>query len=335
MISYLLVIACALVSAGANTDVDVEYAFHNYAHAFCGSGGVDFLDIGHGNFRSTAAVGQFDFPLSSDQMVGMVPGSTGLFNESGVATNLRGASPRDLAGYSSGCGHPDCGPCCTSGNEHQWCDANNHLTGNRCMGAYSGSRGFKYSNMVTHTDDSAWTFTEWFDNDSSAEQSFSFTKSETTTASNTWTSSTTIHLGVSTSIKVGVPFAEATDTFSLDVTNSLGKSQTHTKAQTWSASQMVNVPKKSTMKATMVVKKTTMSGQFTAVMDMPYYARLWCHDTTNNHREWFVPAQNFLPHAYPDVCSGETCNLHGAFTGWQGVSATVQLKQCKLNSRSC
>jgi len=108
-------------------------------------------------------------------------------------------------------------------------------------------------------------------------------------------------------------------------------SQTNTVTQSWNVDQVIKIPAKSTVKATWVIRKQTVTGEFQGVMDLPHYAKVWCNKKTKDHYEWFHPASSFMPQAYPKACSGSSCKISGNFEGWQGIGSFVNVTQCPLN----
>ena len=127
----------------------------------------------------------------------------------------------------------------------------------------------------------------------------------------------------------------------LIVTTSSSTANTKTQSQAVSARAPITVPAHSTIKATMTVQKQIVRGKFTATAHFPAtgYAKLWCESQVQGHNEWFVPAADFLPDAYPDSCQvegdGVACQIAGDFEGWHGTTITTDFKKCPLKSRDC
>jgi len=314
-----------LLAFGAEaTNLDVEYAFSEYAHNYCSGGAVDYLDIGTGPYNSLMVT---DKPGGTIKGVpkGLISGSQFL------KENASNYSSDYLLGTNC-----DIGACSKVGNNWAWCNSAGGQTPYHCMGKYAGITGSKYTNIHTTTNPQGWMWTEWFDNDTDLEQSNTFSKTKSTSGSYEYSWTNTVSTGISEKFTVGLPgeFSSST-TISLDFSSSEGSTTTATSANSWTQNQQVKTPAKSTVKATMVVRKMTASGDFSGTMNLPDYARLWCHSDTNGHREWFVPADMFMPQHYPGICSGQTCSVGGKFSGFKGISSTVNLVQCKLYSRSC
>lgn len=163
--------------------------------------------------------------------------------------------------------------------------------------------------------------THWIDNNSSLEQD-------------------TVSVGLEISITEGVPDVMSStfkETFSMSTTET--SSKTLTTAQKWSITQPIKAPPRTTMKAELIITKTTVSGDWTANVNFPYDAKLWCNNKVGSgHYEWFIGASSFISTSqfgYPSLCSGNTCRVTAKFNGWHGVDSQLKITQCKLGSRSC
>ena len=232
------------------------------------------------------------------------------------------------------CDEADGNTCQTYGSDYGWCNYPQY----KCMAKYVEATDKKYSNIQTSSDPSAtgFVFTHWIDNNSSLPQSTTVAYQESTEASATLTLSTTVDVGLSLSVKAGVPDVMSTTfTESFDFSLTSTDSHTVTTRQGWSVTQPVEVPAMTTIKAQLIIQKVSVTGDWSAVASFPDYAKMWCSNRVNGHYEWFVPAQNWLPQAYPSDCSGNTCNLRGSFEGWHGVSSSTTFTECPLGSRSC
>ena len=232
------------------------------------------------------------------------------------------------------CDEADGNTCQTYGSDYGWCNYPQY----KCMAKYVEATDKKYSNIQTSSDPSAtgFVFTHWIDNNSSLQQSTTIAYKESTELSATLTLSTTVDFGLSRKVKV--PVAEDVDeerVLSFDLSLTSTKSNTVKTTQGWSVTQPVEVPAMTTIKAQLIIRKVSVTGDWSAVVNFPDYAKMWCSNRVNGHYEWFVPAQNWLPQAYPSDCSGNTCNLRGSFEGWHGVSSSTTFTECPLGSRSC
>merc|ERR1719219_2667549 len=74
------------------------------------------------------------------------------------------------------------------------------------------------------------------------------------------------------------------------------------------------------------VTKEKYSGAWTANIDLPYYAKIWCGDRTHGHYEWFIPAAGFL--------GSPPYQGSGVFTGGAGVSMHTTVRKCKLFTKN-
>merc|ERR1711939_373878 len=157
---------------------------------------------------------------------------------------------------------------------------------------------------------------------------------EGVTQSATLSITDSIEVGISVSMTVEVPLVmKSTFTESFKTTHSQTNTNTKTQSQSYSESVNVKIAPRKTMRATMIVTKQTVAGDWSTVAHLPGYTKLWCNDRVDGHYEWFVPAGVFLPQAYPDNCNGDTCQMNGKFKGWHGVGANIQYKECPLHAR--
>merc|ERR1712228_902354 len=78
-----------------------------------------------------------------------------------------------------------------------------------------------------------------------------------------------------------------------------------------------------TMKAQLIIRKVIVSGDWTADIEFPNDAKLWCNNKVNGHYEWFIDAGSFLNPAYPSHCNGNVCTVTAHFQGWHGVAVCL------------
>mmetsp|Transcript_4123 Transcript_4123/g.6579 ORF Transcript_4123/g.6579 Transcript_4123/m.6579 type:complete len:182 (+) Transcript_4123:622-1167(+) len=174
--------------------------------------------------------------------------------------------------------------------------------------------GQSYSNIKTQKSTTDWVFTEYFDNGLKTTQTSTFSREETVDNSYSWSLSTSVDLGFSMTVKAGIPdVMEASATTTFDIKTEESQSQSNSVTKKWSVNQQIQIPPHSTVKVQWVITKQTVTGDFKGTMKLPYYSKLWCAAKTNGHYEWFVPAPNYLPQAYPGACVGDECYISGPF----------------------
>mmetsp|Transcript_37228 Transcript_37228/g.100669 ORF Transcript_37228/g.100669 Transcript_37228/m.100669 type:complete len:336 (+) Transcript_37228:116-1123(+) len=313
-------VAAALVLSGyaptavTSEQVDVSFAFLSYTQDYC-SGGVANADVGNGNLASSVEFPQYASrpPLNmshSDEPLNLVP------------ANGDGAM---------GCDEKSGDTCQQTGSTYYWCNYDQYL----CMTKYASNTNEVYSNVATQTSDNDWVFTQFYDNGLDVDQTSKFTRSESKTDSASWSLSSTVDVGYELDITVKVPLEfDSTEKFTTELSTTTTSTETSTSTQSWSAEQDITIPAQSTVKLTWIITKETVTGDYSADVNMPYYAKVWCNSQTNDHYEWFVPAENFLPAAYPGTCTGSTCSISGPFTGIKGVGSFVTLQQCDLGDHT-
>jgi len=293
-------------------NVDSSFAFLQYAQNYCSGGSVKNADIGNGDLASLTRYSSMA-PLNmtySDEPSMLIPGDG---NE------------------VSGCDEANGDTCQNVGSTYFWCNYQEYL----CMSKYASNTNEVYSNIETQTSDNDWVFTQWYDNGLDVAQTSKFTRTETKTDTASWTLSTTVDVGYEYDIEAKVPLAfDETEKFTFKFSTTSSDTETSTSTQSWSAEQDVTVPAKSTVKLTWIITKETVTGDYSADINFPDYAKLWCNDKTNDHYEWFIPADEFLPAAYPGTCSGSSCSISGPFTGVKGVGSYVTLQQCDLGDHT-
>jgi hypothetical protein len=304
----------AILSLTSAATVDVQFAFHSWAHSYCSHGSVKNADIGSGNigdpalFANRTAIA-FDHPsLRGMRTSGMVPGGN----------HTSGMNCDELKG-----------PCQRIGDRWSWCNYDQY----KCMSKYAGESGSAYSNLRDTTSSEDWVFTQYFDNDTPNMQKTHVVRTEEKTNSYSWSLSTTVSVGEEIDIKVGIPeFGSVTSKSTFDVSTTKSSAQTHSEKESWSVDQTINLSPMKTTKFEWIIEKVTVAGDFSATMNLPDQAHLWCNDVTNGHFEWFVDASDFMPKAYPGTCTGDHCKISGRFSGWKGVQSSVKISECKLGT---
>jgi len=317
MLSYLKLGLFA--SAAAGESVDVRGAFKSYCHDFCGSGGYANCDIGSGKL----AMGQSDAAPSVETE----------FVESGIGAGPIPALDAERNTSAVAACNEKTGNTCQHTSGWAWCNYEKY----KCMTHYSTAGEAKYSNIKSEHEPGAtgFVFTHWVDNNSPVTQTSTVAFDESTMAEADLTLSSTVTAGVEISLTEKVPEV-LEDTFkeSFSVSTSSSSTRKQSKTQHWSITQPVTVPKKTTMKVEMIITKVKVTGDWSAQVKFPEYAKVWCNNKKNGHYEWFVPGQNFLP-KHSSLCHGDVCTIKGKFEGWHGISSQVKLTQCKLGSRHC
>ena len=315
MLQLLLVL---LASPASSTNVDAQAAFKRYCDDFCGSGGVANCDIGSGQIYATPFVGSGSHP--------------------GPASGIPATNADRNTSSGINCNEKDGNTCQQYGNDWGWCNYPQY----KCMTKYMHDVTDKeYTNIESQDEPHAtgFVFTHWVDNNSTVEQDATIEYDESTTATASLTLSNTVSTGIEISIEASVPLvlsATIKDTIKMSSTST--SSNSVSKQQTWKVSQGVRVPAKSTIKAQLIIRKVIVSGDWTGQISFPDYAKLWCNNMVGAHREWFVPAGNFVSdseYGYPTLCDGDTCTVTAKFNGWHGVDSETTITECKLFSRDC
>eukprot|EP00619_Florenciella_sp_RCC1007_P013248 CAMPEP_0205908428 /NCGR_PEP_ID=MMETSP1325-20131115/3207_1 /ASSEMBLY_ACC=CAM_ASM_000708 /TAXON_ID=236786 /ORGANISM="Florenciella sp., Strain RCC1007" /LENGTH=328 /DNA_ID=CAMNT_0053274629 /DNA_START=56 /DNA_END=1042 /DNA_ORIENTATION=- len=292
--------------------VDTSFAFLTYAQSYC-SGGVKNADIGNGNLVNSLSKFEQRPPLN--------------MSWSDEPSSLIAANGEE----AMGCDEANGDTCQKVGATSFWCNYPQYL----CMSQYASNSNEKYENVETQTSDNDWVFTQWYDNGLDLAQTSKFTRTETKTDSASWTLSTTVDVGYEFDIEAKVPeLFDETEKFTYKFSTTSSDTETSTSTQSWTAEQDVTVPAKSTVKLTWIITKETVTGDYSADINLPNYAKIWCNDKTNDHYEWFIPADEFLPAAYPTACTDNSCKISGPFTGVKGVGSFVTLQQCDLGDHS-
>jgi len=313
-----------LISTAAGDHIDVRAAFKHYCSSFCGKGGYSICDVGSGNIHME----------STDLVNGTAPFFVETaFNESDVGGPIP-ATNAESTSDSASCNEAHGNTCLHGGHGYTWCNYEKY----KCMARYTDVGDKKYSNIKTTKETGAegFVFTQWSDNAFHTPQTSTFEFSEATTASSSLTLSSTLSVGASISFTEKVPeVEESTISASMKVDTSSSHSSTASKTQTWKISQPVTVPARTTGKVELIITKVKASGDWSARVQFPQKAKVWCNDKVHGHNEWFIPASNFLPKYNSHLCHDDYCYIKAKFYGWHGVDAHVKLTPCKLNTHDC
>jgi hypothetical protein len=202
-----------------------------------------------------------------------------------------------------------------------------------CVGHFAVPSSPSYYN-IQQTPGDPFIFTEYFNNNSTANNSFNFQRSESTSNSYTWSNSESIYIGESLSVTAGLPgICEVHDQFEFDLSLNTTETQTGSDTQNWSVSETIGIPAESTVRVDVVIATTSTNCDFTAqvTFNPNAYGNIWCNNVVNGHYEWFIGAGSFLEGTFGGaVCNYGACNVTGTFTALQGVTVYVNVTQCPL-----
>jgi len=246
------------------------------------------------------------------------------FCESGGGLKYWATGPE----YSSTSGYPcQCNE--IAGGNWTWCNYPY-----MCAGYFVQTSGLYYYNIV-ETSQTPFIFTEYFDNNSTEEDTIIFTRTESTSATYTWQFTDSFTVGYQLSITAGIPgICETHDQFSMSLNLGETITQQGTNTQQWEVSQTIGVPPESTVRVDVVVAQAKFNCDYTNAITLdPFsFGDIWCNDQVNSHYEWFIPPEDFLLGNFGNdvYCYGGACNITGSFTGVQGVSVFVNVTQCPL-----
>jgi hypothetical protein len=309
-----LLAALAILSSlqlGMSREVDASFAFHTWAHSYCKGGKVKSADIGSGRidsalFANRTAIAFEHPPLRGISTSGLIPGGN----------STSGMNCDELKG-----------PCQRIGDHWSWCN----YDARKCMAKYAHEINHAYSNLRDTSSTNDWVFTQYYDNGTPNMQKTRVTRTEQKKNSYSWTLSNTVSVGEELDIEVSVPlFGSVTSKTTYDVSTTKSSTQTQIETESWSVDQTISLAPMKTTKFEWIIEKVTVAGDFTAEIDLPDYAHVWCDASSHGHFEWFVSASDFMPQAYPGTCTNEHCEVTGKFSGWKGVQSTVKISECKL-----
>ena len=184
-------------------------------------------------------------------------------------------------------------------------------------------------------------YTQDFVNDTDIEQSNTFTRDESTTASFTWSLTEGIKVGLKASGEVGLPLvAKGKVEASVEVDFSSTQSWTDSETQRWSVSQPVKVPPHKKVTAVLAIEQKKYDIDFTSNLVIGGWVAIWNNDKIDlgNGKHWlyFFPVSRVLidkPHPGYVVRGNEVVfKAKGKFTGMQGVGSRVKLTQYPLDA---
>ena len=188
-------------------------------------------------------------------------------------------------------------------------------------------------------DTPGFVYNQTFTNDTSVEQSNTFTRKESTTATFTWSLTEGINTGHRVTGRIGLPLvAEVKDEASTEINFSSTQSKTETITQTWSVSQPVRVPPQTKVDAVLDIEQKKYDIDFTSDIIIGGWVAIWNNDkiSLGNGKHWlyFFPVSKVLhdkPHRGYAVRGNKVVfKARGNFTGVQGVNSRVKLSQTPL-----
>jgi len=234
--------------------------------------------------------------------------------------------------YATGTEYSSSGYPCTcelfEGGNYTWCNFPYE-----CVGHFGTPYPPSYYNIL-QVPSQPFIFTEYFTNNSTANSTIDFTKSESTSNSYSWTLSEGFYIGEKLDVTAGLPgICEVHDQFDFGLSLNSTQTQTGSDTQNWGVSEQIGIPPKSTVRVEVVIATASTSADFTTMVtfDPNSYGDIWCYNTVNSHYEWFIPAGSFLDGTFSGaVCNSGSCNITGSFTGLQGVQVFVNVTQCPL-----
>jgi hypothetical protein len=207
-------------------------------------------------------------------------------------------------------------------------------------------------------------YSECFNNGSTVDQSNTFTRTESTTRSFTWSLTETLSVGWKSSTKVAVPdVAQEQTEWSVNFSFGATQSQTKSETQTWAIEQPVVIPPESSINVKATIFQASYDVPFTIPVNMTGCLAAMSKQSvppTDNLQGFFdlagawsipiggsevdlvafvpmgslasklLPGNPPLPLAYDDQDTA-AYNLPGVFTGSQGIEYTVDVMQYPLH----
>ena len=182
-------------------------------------------------------------------------------------------------------------------------------------------------------------------NDSAAEQKQTFTHSETVTQSFSWSTTETLQVGASITVKAGIPkVAEVEGTVSTELSLSTTQGATKTAEKTFGVQLELTVPPYTTLSAQQIVMRQTYDIPWTAEVILTRYVAVWFRnrwamggDPNDQHFLWFIPIAEVFRACrevnlvdltgYENLGWGVKAIASGKFSGAQGVSSHVNVDE--------
>ena len=200
----------------------------------------------------------------------------------------------------------------------------------------------KYENTRYGTqqplDAPGFVYTQEFHNDTDLEQSSTFQREESTTATFSWSLKEGLKVGIKVSGSVGLPLvAEGKVEASTELSFEATQTKTESKTQKWTVSQPIKVQPRSSVTATMTVDEKKYDIDFTSDIRISGYVAIWNNDKIDlgggKHWLYFFPVSKVIrenPTPNYEVQGNDVIyHAKGVFTGVQGVGTRVTLTQQK------
>jgi len=213
----------------------------------------------------------------------------------------------------------------------------------QCSASY---QSISYDGNSPPTNGAQVAYELWYDNNSTIQQSETFSYTATSSQSFTWSITESISVGVEISATEGVPnVASSTQKVTVTLSFSATQSQTKTNTQSWTINNPVLVPKDSSVKCDMVLNTQSYDINFTAAVLVTGSVAIWFNDKVDlnpgdSHWLWFVPITSVFSdvvnnnlastEGYQFGGGGIITTAKGVFTGSQGVNVGVSTTQYPL-----
>lgn len=188
-------------------------------------------------------------------------------------------------------------------------------------------------------------------NNTSVQQSHTFTQSETTEQSFTWSITEDLSVGVEVSISAEVPLvAEVGTKVTTNLSVSSSQGQTVSNTQTWEVSEPIICPPYKTVHASMVVATQAYDINWSGTCILTGSVAIWFNDKTklpssnDSHHLFFVKIQQVFDDCrdhnlislsgYTIGSSSVSAMSSGVFRGGQGVSVSIRVDESSINGSS-
>ncbi len=186
-------------------------------------------------------------------------------------------------------------------------------------------------------------------NDTSLVQTSIFKHTKSTSSTFTWTIEEAISVGISLTVKIGVPLVcSATTNITANISFDSTQSDTKTETQDWEIDRQVSVPPRTQVDMTWTINEKQSSATFHGDVVLTGYVAIWNNDKidVNNpdggdkHWLWFVQIDEAFSQMkdwgiavsslYTIGSGSVTYRASGDYGGVSGFNTTFQLKQSPL-----
>lgn len=187
-----------------------------------------------------------------------------------------------------------------------------------------------------------------YENDTSLQQTVTYTQSMQTSKSFTWSVTELLSIGLEVSITAGTPAVAqigAKVTTNLTLSSTQGASESE--QQTWTVANPYNVAPHTSLQATLVVTTQQYNVNWGATVTLRGCVAIWFNNKielwpgSGYHWLWFIPVQSVIADCqannlidttgYTVIGDGIFAKSSGVFTGGQGLSTSVKVKESPLH----